>query len=459
LHATAQIGSVETWKNRFIRERRRMALTLPREEAGRDIEMLKGRAATGSARLDSVDLVRGVVMVLMALDHVRDFTSSAALGPARFDPMDLDKTTPAYFLTRWVTHFCAPTFVFLAGTGAFLSGSRGKTTGQLSWFLLTRGLWLALLEVTVVHLSWTFNWDLHERGGAVIWAIGWSMVGLALLVWLPTSAVAAIGVSIMVFHNLLDGIRGPDLGSFERLWYLLHQPNHFEWWPERLQGYYFSTPYAVLAWLGTMAAGYGLGAMLLLQRGERRRQLLGLGLTLIVLFVCLRAFNQYGDPNHWKEAKERELAVLPGLTIGPEAGRRVLTAFSFLDCTKYPPSLLFLLMTLGPSITALALFDRPIGWLGKPFVVFGRVPLFYYLLHLPLIHGVAVAIDYYRFGWSPISGDSIWTLKPEEFPPEYGVSLPMVYAIWAAVVLFLFPLCYGFMLLKRRYPGGILSYL
>ena len=137
----------------------------------------------------------------------------------------------------------------------------------------------------------------------------------------------------------------------------------------------------------------------------------------------------------------------------------VLTAFSFLNCTKYPPSLLFLLMTLGPAITALALFDRPIGWLGKPFVVFGRVPLFYYLLHLPLIHGVAVAVDYYRFGWSPIAGDSIWTVKPEQFPADYGLSLPMVYAIWAGVVLVLFPLCYGFMLLKRRYPGGILSYL
>jgi uncharacterized membrane protein len=416
-----------------------MASTLIREQPVSAVVRVPELTTTGSGRLDSVDLVRGIVMVVMALDHVRDYINNAMVGPERFDAMDMDRTTPAYFFTRWVTHFCAPTFVFLAGTGAFLAGSRGKTKGQLSWFLLSRGLWLALLEVTLVHLSWTFNWDLHQRGGAVIWAIGWSMVGLSLLVWLPTSAVATFGVAVVAFHNQFDSIRSEDLGKFGWIWNLLHQPGSFEWQP----GYSFATPYPVLPWLGVMAAGYGLGSMLLLDRPQRRQQLLGLGLALIALFIGLRYFDQFGDPQPWREQPR-----------GWE-----YTVFSFLNCTKYPPSLLFVLMTLGPSITALAVFDRPIGLLGKPFIVFGRVPLFYYLLHLPLIHGIAVAIDYYRFGWSPIASSSIWTLPPDQLPPDYGVSLPKVYAVWAGVIVILFLPCYGFMLLKRRYPGGILSYL
>src|SRR5262249_22308699 len=189
-------------------ERGFMASTLIREQPVAAVVRVLDLTTTGSGRLDSVDLVRGIVMVGMALDHVRDYINTAMVGPTslRFDAMDMDRTTPAYFFTRWVTHFCAPTFVFLAGTGAFLAGSRGKTKGQLSWFLLSRGLWLALLEVTVVHLSWTFNWDLHQRGGAVIWAIGWSMVGLSLLVWLPTSAVAALGVGVGRVLHPVDGL-------------------------------------------------------------------------------------------------------------------------------------------------------------------------------------------------------------------------------------------------------------
>jgi uncharacterized membrane protein len=432
-----------------------MALTLPAERPAIDIESLKAQPAKSASRLDSIDLVRGIVMALMALDHVRDYMSSAALGPNRFDPMDASQTTPAYFFTRWVTHFCAPTFVFLAGTGAFLAGSRGKTKGQLSWFLLSRGLWLALLEVTYVHYCWSFDWDVHQRGGAVIWAIGWSMVGLSALVWLPTSAVAALGVAVIAFHNQFDVIRGEELGDRGWIWYLLHQPNQFEWRP----GYRFATPYPVLPWLGVMAAGYGLGAMMLLDRPQRRRQLLGLGLALIALFVGLRYFNHFGDPQPWKEQPGREVPLVGGLETSEPWGARILTLFSFLNCTKYPPSLMFLLMTLGPSIAALALFDRPIGWLGRLFVVFGRVPLFYYLLHLPLIHGLAVALDYHRFGWSPIGSSSLWNLSAEKVPQDYGFDLLTIYGLWIAVIVVLFPFCYGFMLLKRRYPGGILSYL
>ena len=401
-------------------------------------------------RLDDVDCLRGLIMVIMALDHTRSFFSNA-----RFDPIDPAQTTPAYFFTRWITHFCAPTFVFLAGTGGFLAGARGKTKGQLSWFLLSRGLWLALLEVTLVHYSWSFDWDLHQRGGAVIWAIGWSMVGLSLLVWLPTSAVAAFGVAVIAFHNQFDVIRSEELGEYGWIWNLLHQPNQFEWQP----GYTFATPYPVLPWLGVMAAGYGLGSMMLLDRPERRRQLLGLGLALVALFVGLRYFNHFGDPHPWQQQSGRELRIVLGVDTSEKWGGRILTVFSFLDCTKYPPSLLFVLMTLGPAITALAIFDRPIGWLGRPFIVFGRVPLFYYLLHLPLIHGLAVALDYTRFGWSPIGSASLWSLTPDKVPKTYGFDLGTVYALWIAVIVLLYPFCYGFMRLKRRYPGGILSYL
>jgi uncharacterized membrane protein len=428
---------------------------------------------TGAARLDSVDLVRGIVMVLMALDHVRDYCNASF---ARFDPMDLTKTTPEHYLTRWVTHFCAPTFVFLAGTGAFLAGSRGKTTGQLAWFLLTRGLWLALLEVTLVHVSWTFNLDLHERGGAVIWAIGWSMVGLAGLVWLPTSAVAALGVAIMAFHNLFDSVTVESLGRFGWIWALLHQPSGIgiwfdSWWHwswanltptssfATRPDLSFATPYPILPWLGVMAAGYGLGAMLLLDRPERRRQLVGLGMMLILAFAALRLAAFYGDPRPYAEPPDRAMTAFGKVELNEDQAKPVLQAMAFLDCTKYPPSLLFALMTLGPAILALGLFDRQIGWLGKPLVVFGRVPLFYYLLHLPLIHGVAVAIDYYRFGWSPLAHATFWGLKPEELPPDYGLNLPMTFAVWAGVVLFLYPLCYAYSRIKARYRRRVLSYL
>jgi uncharacterized membrane protein len=451
-----------------------MAVTVDYDRAALDVESLKH--ATGkAARLDSVDFVRGLVMVIMALDHVRDYFSQGGFGDGRFDPTDLSATIPGYFFTRWVTHYCAPTFVFLAGTGAFLAGSRGKTRGQLSWFLLSRGLWLALLEVTLVHISWQFNLDLHDRGGAVIWAIGWSMVGLSILVWLPTSAVAAIGVAIIAFHNLLDTLIVESIGGFGWIWGLVHQPMqiglHLENWPsiswapvsesEPFNGssdFRFATPYVILPWLGVMSAGYGLGAMFLLDQPTRRRQLLGLGIVLTLLFVGLRYYNQYGDPQKYTEPPVRELTMF-GREWDAEQSKPMMRLMAFLNCTKYPPSLLFLLMTLGPAITALALFDRPLGWFLRPFVIFGRVPLFFYLLHLPLIHGLAVAIDFHRFGYSPLAHQSFFVPPTVPIPEGYGLDLVKVYAVWIGVVVFLFPFCYAFSRLKRRYPGGILSYL
>jgi uncharacterized membrane protein len=404
-------------------------------------------------RLDSIDLVRGIVMVLMALDHARDFFTNAD-----FDPINMAKTTPAYFFTRFVTHFCAPTFVFLAGTGAFLSGTRGKTRGQLAWFLLTRGLWLAFLEATLVRLDWNFNFKWLEPGVGTLWAIGWSMVALSGLVLLPTAAVAAIGILMIGYHNMLDGVRPEDFGNWDWVWSVLHVNGGStagltklvrEITPAAVPDLKLGIGYPLVPWIGVMAAGYGLGALYLLDSSKRRPQLLGLGLTLIAAFVVLRYSNLYGD----KAFSDDKGTPLSGPWSVQERGP-IYTVCSFLNCTKYPPSLVYLLMTLGPTITALGLFDGMTpGPLGRFLLVFGRVPLFFYLLHLPLTHGLACAWVYYRHGeFHP------W-LFDAPFPDKDGVDLWGVYLVWIGVVLFLYPICYWYMGLKRRSRSALLSYL
>jgi uncharacterized membrane protein len=384
-------------------------------------------------RLESVDLLRGVVMILMALDHVRDFFSDQLFR----DPTDLQTTTPGIFLTRWVTHFCAPTFIFLAGTAAFLSRARGKSTSALSWFLLTRGLWLAFLEVTVNRMMWMSNYDLLHHGAGVFWAIGWSMVVLSVLVYLPAPIVTQFGVIMIATHNLLDGLTAEQVGLPGWLWVILHSPGE-----ARVVGdITFGTGYCLVPWAGVMAAGYGFGTLLQLDRVVRRRWIFLLGAAVTLAFILLRAANVYGDPRPWVEQSTP-----------------LWTFLSFLNCTKYPPSLLFLLMTLGPAIMALALFDRPLPLTG-PIVTFGRVPLFFYLLHIPLIHGGAVLLDYVRFGWSPLAGFGPWEVRAEAVPPSYGVSLEVVYVIWVYVVVLLYPPCLWFARLKQRRRDGWLSYL
>ena len=391
-------------------------------------------ARPGPARLDSIDLLRGVVMILMALDHVRDFFSDRLF----LDPADLKTTTPAVFLTRWVTHFCAPTFVFLAGAAAFLSGARGRPGAALSWFLFTRGLWLAFLEVTVNRALWMFNYDLHHHGAGVFWAIGWSMVVLSALVYLPTPAVTLFGVAMVALHNVLDGLTADQVRLPGWLWVILHSPGD----APVAGGFTFGTGYCLVPWAGVMAAGYGFGALLRADRAVRRRRLFRLGAALTLCFIILRATNVYGDPQPWVRQ--------------PSA---LWTSLSFLNCTKYPPSLLYLLMTLGPAILALAFFDRPPGPLARPVVTFGRVPLFFYLLHIPLIHGAAVLCDWLRFGWSPLAASGPWEVRREAVPETYGLSLPMVYLVWAGVVLVLYPPCRWFAGVKRRRRGAWLSYL
>jgi uncharacterized membrane protein len=403
-------------------------------------------------RLESIDLLRGAVMLLMALDHVRDFWSERLL----MDPTDLTTTTPGIFLTRWITHFCAPVFIFLAGTSAFLAGTRGRSKGELAWLLFTRGLWLAFFEVTVNRALWMFNYDLQHYGAGVFWAIGWAMVALAGLVYAPAPAVALLGVALIVSHNLLDGVRAEQLGLPEWLWIILHQPGDGSvvrtpgWlWdilhsPGHVPGrddITFGTGYCLIPWTGVMAVGYGFGAVLRLPRGRRRPLVFGLGAVVTLAFILLRLWNRYGDPRPWQ----------------PQSSL-LWTLLSFLNCTKYPASLLYLLMTLGPALLALAIFDRPSGPLGRRVVVFGRVPFFFYLLHIPLIHGGAVLCDWLRFGWSPLATNGPW-FRPDDIPADYGVSLPMVYLVWVVVVLILYPPCRWFAGLKSRRGDWWLSYL
>ncbi len=386
-------------------------------------------------RLESIDLLRGLVMVIMALDHVRDFFTGA-----KFDPTDLAQTNAAYFLTRWITHFCAPVFVFLAGTGAYLSSTRGKTKPQLSWFLVTRGLWLIFLEMTVVHFGWSYNWSLQYCGGAVIWALGWSMCVLAALIHFPLSVVTGFGVAMIAFHNLMDGMSHQTMMLPSWLWKILHAGGRIQVLP----GYEFSASYPLIPWIGVMAAGYGFGAIVLRESNSRRKWLLRLGFSLTAIFFLLRSGNFYGDPQPWSPQNQTLLSV-----------------FSFLNCTKYPPSLLYLLMTLGPALVVLALLDRGIGPVARPLVIFGRVPLFYYLLHLPLIHGAAILFAYARHGRAEWLFENPWIvdrLGILDKPGDYGYGLPMVYAVWLGIVLLLYPVCRWFASVKQRSRAAWLSY-
>jgi len=387
-------------------------------------------AGTAKERLDSIDLLRGLVMVVMALDHVRDYFTDV-----RFDPLDLSQTTVPLALTRWITHFCAPVFVFLAGTGAYLSLARGKTPKTLSKFLLTRGLWLVFLEMTVVRFAWEFNFDYSRSFVQVIWAIGWSMIVLSALVHLPSRVVGAFGVVMIALHNLTDNVDPGSLGMFGWPWQILHVFGPIAYAPGRL----FFIAYPLIPWIGVMASGFAFGEIFTLERRKRTRALYALGGGLIVLFALLRGFNLYGDPTPWG------VQATPGLTL-----------ISFLNCLKYPPSLQYLAMTLGPAIALLPLLEKWRGQTAGFFLVFGRVPMFYYVLHIYLIHlltlgtAAAMGLDVRVFLTAPF-------FAPPS--PGWGFGLPVVYAFWAATVLALYPACRWFAGVKRRRKDPWLSYI
>jgi uncharacterized membrane protein len=405
-------------------------------------------AAPARTRLESIDLVRGAVMVIMVLDHTRDYLHNVAF---KFDPTDLTQTTTLLFLTRWVTHFCAPTFVVLAGVSAYLQRARGATAAELSRFLLTRGLWLVVLEFTVVRIGTWFNLDYGFLGVMqVIWALGVSMVVLAGLVHLPIAAIASFGVAMIALHNLFDGIHvqswqgpgSPVPGAAARLWMILHQGNEF--FPLfTSSGPVVFLIYPLVPWIGVMAAGYAFGRVYDLDAAQRRRALALTGAALVVAFIVLRALNIYGDPAPWRVQSSA-----------------LFTLLSFVNTTKYPPSLLFLLMTLGPMMLALAWLDsrRVAGGAGRALVMFGRVPLFFYLLQWPLAHSAAIAVSLLAgkdVGYYFISPPAFFT----EAPPDAGFELRVVYACWALVVVVLYFLCRWYADVKRRHPRSLLRYL
>jgi uncharacterized membrane protein len=381
-------------------------------------------------RLDSIDLLRGVAMIVMALDHVRDFFTDV-----RFDPLDLSQTTPYLFLTRWITHHCAPAFVFLAGTAAFLYLSRGRTRGELAKFLLTRGLWLVFLELSVVRFAWLFNIDYSFVFVQVIWAIGWSMVALSGLIFLPRRGLALVSIGMIVLHNLADPVDPGSFGPIAWLWQILHVQGTFTWG----DGNIFFVIYPLIPWIGVMGIGYLFGSIVLEEEGVRRRKMFTIGFVLMAGFIFLRALNIYGDPHPWS------VQATP-----------VKTALSFLDSHKYPPSLLYIMMTLGPAIAILPFFERWEGKLASFIIVFGRVPLFFYVVHLFVIHLFAMIVARHNIGYFDFLTSNI---SHENYPPNYGFPLGVVYGVWIAVILMLYLPCKWYARVKRRSRNPLFSYL
>lgn len=381
------------------------------------------------ARLESVDILRGVIMILMALDHTRDF-----LGKPGFSPTDLTQTTLSLFFTRWITHFCAPVFFLLTGTGAYLS-RRKKSKSELSRFLFTRGLWLIFLELTLFRcLGLQFNFDYHLTLLNVLWALGWAMMVLAALVHLPAPVVTSLGILMIAAHNLLDSVQ-----SSNPIWSILHSPNFIVSNPQHS----VFVAYPLIPWVGVTAVGYGLGQIYAWTPERRRAFLLRLAMGLTMGFVVLRGINVYGDPIHWSVQKSA-----------------VFTVLSFLNTNKYPPSLLFLLMTLGPALLLLWAIDGRTPQFIRPALIFGKVPMFYFLVHMPLIHLLAVVACYVRYEHVHWMFESPNIMQfPITTPSGWGFYLPGVYLSWACVVIALYPLCRWFAGVKQRRSDAWLSYL
>jgi uncharacterized membrane protein len=395
-------------------------------------------------RIISVDLLRGIVMIIMLLDHTREYVNADAF---LFIPTNLSKTTVALFFTRWITHFCAPTFVFLSGVSIYLQKIRGKSGAELTRFLVTRGLWLIILEFTAVRFAVFFDFDYSLLGLAeVIWIFGVSMIVMALLVRLPTWVSGAFGLVLIFGHNLLDkagpapAMGGGEISFVQAVWIFLHQPGFVPLFGGATKVF---VAYPLLPWVGVMAAGFALGKVYEWDTDRRRRTLLIIGGLAILAFIALRFINVYGDPSPWMSQ--------------PRDG---FTVLSFLNTTKYPVSLLFLLMTLGPGLIFLGLTDRLRGTniLERIAITYGRVPLFYFILQMFVAHLAGVILGYFAgfdvgfwFTNYPFSD----TVKA---PEGYGFSLATTYAAWLVGLIGLYPICLWYGNLKRRSGHWIFSY-
>ena len=387
-------------------------------------------------RIASIDFLRGTIMIIMALDHVRDYLF---FGSFYFDPLNLTKTTGAIFFTRWITHFCAPIFLLLTGTSAYLVGQR-KSKKELSAFLVKRGLWLILLEMIVTNFGWNFNITFPMIFFITLWALGWGMILLAGLIHLPPKWILAISVILIAGHNALDSIHvaGNTLPAFG--WALLHEQQFFTWHGEQLL-----VGYPLIPFIAITPLGYCLGQLYTAPYNAERRKktLLTLGTSAWLLFIGLRFINVYGDPVKWSVQKNG-----------------FFTFLSFININKYPPSLDYVLVTIGAACLFLAFTEKLKNGMVKVVSVYGRVPMFYYLIHIYVIHLVALVAS----ALTPGQDWHIWFLKnPLWFTHDlqgYGFSLPVAYLIWMAVVVALYPLCKRYDAYKQSHKNKWwLSYL
>lgn len=377
------------------------------------------RPAAVSSRLTSIDILRGIVMVLMAIDHVRVYAGVPAGGPAA-----------GIFFTRWVTHFCAPAFVFLAGTAAYLHGRQLGDRGALAKYLVTRGALLVLLELTVIRLSWTFNpATMNWMLAGVIWMLGWCMILMAALIRLPTWAIGTFGLLVIFAQNIFGPLAGALPPSLAWLGSFLYLGDEVQLGG----GVTISVLYTIVPWIGVMAAGYAFGAIVTRAEPDRRRLCLRIGLSATALYLVGAA----------------AVVMLNPAPDGPP------TLFRILNQRKYPASQLFLLMTLGPSIALLPFFEHARGWFTRMLETFGRVPMFYYLLHIPVIHATSLivwvirdgSVDTSRFGTAPF-------VSPD---PRWG--LPLLYFVFLIVIAILYPLCRWFAGVKAQRKTGWLRYI
>jgi uncharacterized membrane protein len=387
------------------------------------------------SRVASIDLLRGLVMIIMALDHVRDYFHAGAF---LYDPTDLNQTSIPLFFTRFITHYCAPVFMLLSGTSAYLVGIR-KGKKALTTFLLTRGLWLIFLELTIVNFGWFFDLSYANTGTLVIWALGCSMIALAGLIHLPKAVILSFSLAMIFGHNLLDSFH-VNSGFGQYVWAVLHEAKPFFF-----KNIAWFALYPLIPWIGVMSLGYCLGTLYdnSFSAARRRKLLLSYGIAATLLFIALRYTNWYGDPFTWSQQPR-------GTSF---------TVLSFLVLQKYPPSLLYLLVTLGPALIFLSFTERANGWLSKQVQVIGRVPMFYYLVHIYLIHLAAMLAAELTAGydWSSMVLTNWVSFEPKL--RGFGYSLGATYLVWFGLVVLLYLMCRWYDRYKRSHKHWWLSYL